>query len=214
MPFGLNSWSTAAAAVAAAIAFASPVCAAAAGTVAGNTFAAGTAPPATTPAPVTAAPAHEASQPTSAGVAVDPALAPFMWLEGCWKGDVNQREFREFWMPARGNVMIGVGQLSLDGRMQDYQYLRLEAKDGVTFSQFSGELKVYAFRLASTRTDDKDTVFTFDHTEATFPAHLVYRRGVEGWLYETVDGSLDGKPTTVIYPLRRVSCESGEMITK
>lgn len=150
----------------------------------------------------------------AAAVGVDPALAPFTWLEGCWRGEVNQREFREFWMPARAGVMIGVGQQSLDGKLQDYEYLRLEAKDGVTFSQFSGDRKVYAFKLASTTTDQKDTVFTFDHTEATFPAHLTYRKGVDGWLYETVDGTLDGKPAKVIYPLRRVSCETGEIIAK
>lgn len=156
----------------------------------------------------------QAAQPEPAQAAVSPALAPFTWLEGCWKGEVNEREFREFWMPARGNVMIGVSQLSLNGTMQDYQYLRLEARDGVVFSQFSGDRKVYAFKLASTATDQKDTVFTFDHTEATFPAHLVYRKGVAGWLYETVEGPIDGKPTTVIYPFRRVSCETGELITK
>jgi hypothetical protein len=156
-------------------------------------------------------PAPRAAPPIAA---VDPALAPFTWLEGCWKGDVNHREFREFWMPARGNVMIGVGQQSLNGTMQDYEYLRLEAKDGVVFSQFSGDRKVYAFKLASTTTDQKDTVFTFDHTEMTFPAHLIYRKGAEGWLYETVEGPLNGTPTTVVYPFRRVSCETGDVIAK
>lgn len=169
------------------------------------------------PAAAHAAPDQAGQHATRAGpaqAAVDPALAPFTWLEGCWRGEVNQREFREFWMPARGKVMIGVGQLSLNGTLQDYQYLRLEAKDGVVFSQFSGDRKVYAFKLVSTATDQKDTVFTFDHTEATFPSHLVYRRGAEGWLYETVDGPIDGKPTTVIYPFRRMSCETGELIAK
>lgn len=170
------------------------------------------------PAPIAPveAPAVEQGPAGSTGVAVpvSAALAPFAWLEGCWKGDVNHREFREFWMPARGNVMIGVGQLSWNGAMQDYQYLRLEAKDGVVFSQFSGDRKPYAFKLVSTATDEKDTVFTFDHTEATFPEHLVYRRGAGGWLYETVEGTLDGKPKTVIYPLHRVDCETGELVDR
>ena len=176
------------------------------------------APPAAQPPPVpqpqSAAQPQPAPHAVAAGAAVDPALAPLAWLEGCWKGEVNQREFREFWMPARGSLMIGVGQQSLNGTMQDYEYLRLEAKDGVVFSQFSGDRKVYAFKLASTTTDHKDTVFTFDHTEMTFPAHLIYRKGAEGWLYETVEGPLNGAPTTVIYPLRRVSCETGDVIAK
>lgn len=178
--------------VAAAVALALCAGAVAARTTTAGATTAGTAPPAT----------------------IDPALAPFTWLEGCWHGAVNQREFREFWMPARGKLMIGVGQLSLNGAMQDYQYLRLEDSDGVVFTQFSGDRKAYAFKLASTSKDREDTVFTFDHTEATFPAHLIYRHGAEGWLYETVEGPQNGKPTTVIYPLRRVSCETGEIIAK
>jgi hypothetical protein len=42
----------------------------------------------------------------------------------------------------------------------------------------------------------------------------VYRRGADGWLYETIEGTLDGKERRVIYPLRRIDCESGELILK
>ncbi|MGH8802585.1 MAG: DUF6265 family protein, partial [Casimicrobiaceae bacterium] len=129
-------------------------------------IAAAAGPPEGTPAPAT----KPATTGAASASAPSAAIAPFTWLEGCWRGSVNQREFREFWMPARGKLMIGVGQLSLNGVMQDYQYLRLEDNDGVVFSQFSGNRKVYAFKLASTSKDREDTVFTFDHTEATFPA--------------------------------------------
>jgi hypothetical protein len=40
----------------------------------------------------------------------------------------------------------------------------------------------------------------------------VYRRGTEGWLYETIEGTLNGAERKVVYPLRRVDCESGEFI--
>ena len=48
--------------------------------------------------PATPRPPHAAA-PTAA--AADP-LARFAWLDGCWRGNVNQREFREQWMPLRG----------------------------------------------------------------------------------------------------------------
>ena len=149
------------------------------------------------------------------GVSDAGPLASLAWLEGCWQGTVNQREFREQWLPLRGGMLIGAGQQVLRGRLQDYEFLRLDARvDGVYFTQFSGDRKEMSFRLAGTTTDDKDTIFTFANTADAFPARLVYRRGTDGWLYETIEGTLDGSDRKVIYPLRRIDCESGELILK
>ena len=143
------------------------------------------------------------------------SLAPMAWLEGCWRGAVNQREFREHWLPLRGGMLIGAGQSVLRGKMQDYEFLRIEPKgDGIFFTQFSGDLKETSFKLDSKVDDDKDTVFTFANTADAFPARLIYRRGTEGWLYETIEGKMNGADRQVIYPLRRVDCETGEPIGK
>jgi hypothetical protein len=126
---------------------------------------------------------------------------------------VNQREFREQWLPLRGGMLIGAGQSVLRGRMQDYEFLRIEPRaDGIYFTQFSGDRKETSFKLASTLTEDKDTIFTFANIADAFPARLIYRRGSEGWLYETIEGSLNGTDRKVIYPLRRVDCESSELL--
>jgi hypothetical protein len=162
-----------------------------------------------TPSPP-ASDAATASQPPAAEA--DP-LAALAWLSGCWQGTVNQREFREQWLPLRGGLLIGAGQSVLRGRMQDYEFLRLEPKpDGIYFTQFSGDRKESTFRLASAVTEDKDTIFTFANTADAFPARLIYRRGTDGWLYEAIEGQLNGAERTVIYPLRRVDCENGELI--
>ena len=173
-----------------------------------------TTPVTTAPAAAPVAPGATAPAPAHAAPIATGPLAPLAWLQGCWRGEVNHREFREYWMPPQGDVMVGVGQLALDGRMNDYEYLRLESREGaVLFSQFSGDRKELAFKLATTATDDKDTVFTFANTTAEFPARLIYRRGAtDGWLYETVEGSLNGTDKRVIYPLRRVDCETDEFI--
>jgi hypothetical protein len=172
------------------------------------------AAPETAPAPAPATPAEAttpATQPETSG-----PLAPLAWLEGCWQGSVNQREFREQWLPLRGDVLVGAGQTVLRGKIQDYQYMRVEPRsDAVFFSQFSGDRKETSFRLVSTQTADKDTIFTFANTATdAFPARLVYRRGSEGWLYETIEGTVNGSERRVIYPLRRVDCETGEFILR
>ena len=110
-------------------------------------------------------------------------------------------------------MLIGAGHQVLDGAMQDYEFLRIDARsDGIYFTQFSGDRKEISFRLSATTTDGNDTIFTFANTTAAFPARLVYRRGTEGWLYETIEGRLDGSDKKVIYPLRRVDCETGELV--
>jgi hypothetical protein len=140
-------------------------------------------------------------------------LAALAWLAGCWQGSVNQREFRETWLPLRGDIMIGAGQTVLRGRMQDYEFLRLQPRaDGIYFTQFSGDRKESSFRLTGTTTDDKDTIFTFANTADAFPTRVIYRQGAGGWLYQTIEGTLNGSERKVIYPLRRVDCENGELI--
>lgn len=174
-----------------------------------------------TPAPAETAPASTTPAPAVAGTASSAPsadtgpLAPLAWLEGCWLGNVNQREFREQWLPLRGGVLIGAGQSVLRGKMQDYEFLRIEPRaDGVFFSQFSGDLKETSFKLESKVDDDKDTIFTFANTTDSFPSRLIYRRGTEGWLYETIEGKTNGATRQVIYPFRRIDCETGELIGK
>jgi len=176
------------------------------------------APPEAAVPPEAAAPPAAPSQPQSpATPKLDEgaAFAALAWLEGCWQGTVNQREFREQWLPPRGGMLIGAGQSVLRGKIQDYEFLRIEPRgDGIYFSQFGGDRKETSFRLDKVVNEDKDTIFTFANTTDTFPARLVYRRGTEGWLYETIEGKTSGGDRKVIYPLRRVDCETGELIGK
>ena len=174
-------------------------------------------------------PSTTAGAQTPAAVPADPAraeetrpaspLAPLAWLEGCWRGDVNQREYREHWMPLRGGVLIGVSQTVLQDKMQGYEYLRLESRpDGVFYvARPSGKAEA-AFRLqeqtVDTREGRNDTIFTFVNPRSEFPQRIVYRRASEGWLYATVEGKVGGADRQVVYPLRRVDCESGELIRK
>lgn len=169
------------------------------------------------PGPRAASPsAAPAAPPAASSAASDNGpVAPLAWLAGCWQNTVNQREFREEWLPYRGGTLIGAGQQVMHGAMQDYEFLRIEARtDGVYFTQFSADRKEASFKLASTTTDHEDTIFTFANTTDAFPARLIYRRGIEGWLYETIEGRLAGSDKKVIYPLRRVDCETGELSLK
>jgi hypothetical protein len=157
--------------------------------------------------------------------AVDPnaaiadPLASLAWLEGCWRGSVNQREFREHWMPLRGGLLLGVSQIVMAGKTQGYEYLRLEARpDGVFYIAVPSGKKEEAFRLTGKTVDKSadrdDEIFTFENPAQEFPRRIIYRRASGGWLYAQVEGKLNGVDRQVIYPMRRIDCATGANIEK
>jgi hypothetical protein len=159
----------------------------------------------------------------AAGAQTPPAaeepLASLAWLDGCWRGSVNQRDFREQWMPLRGGMLLGVSQLVMDGKTQGYEYLRLESRpDGVYYVATPSGAKEDAFKFVGktidTQGDRGDELFAFERSAQEFPQRIVYRRASGGWLYAQVEGKVNGADRQVIYPMRRVDCASGAFIMK
>jgi hypothetical protein len=147
------------------------------------------------------------------------ALVPLAWLEGCWRGTAGPREFREHWMPLRGNILIGTSHMVVNGKTDGYEYLRIEPRpDGVYYVAAPAGKNETAYRLTEQTVDRtagrEDEIFTFTNPALDFPQRIVYRRASEGWLYAAVEGKVGGADRQVIYPLRRVDCESGEFIRR
>lgn len=167
------------------------------------------AQPTTPPAATPAAPAPAAA-PAAAVV-----LSDLSWLSGCWRGSVNQRDFREHWLPLRGNLLIGAGHTVVQDRTQNFEYVRIESRDdGLHYVAQPSAGKELSFRLADRQVEGVDTIFTFASDAGDFPQRIVYRRGAEGWLFIHVEGRVQGEERRVIYPLRRIDCESGDLIAK
>ncbi|HVE49169.1 MAG TPA: DUF6265 family protein [Casimicrobiaceae bacterium] len=142
-------------------------------------------------------------------------LAELAWLSGCWRGAVNQREFREQWQPLRGNLLVGTGHTVNGAVTQDFEYLRIELRaDGVYYVALPSGQKETAFKLGERKTDGADTIYTFTNPSHDFPQAIIYRRASGGWLYVHVEGKIGGEARSVIYPFRRIDCEGGELIEK
>jgi hypothetical protein len=159
-------------------------------------------------------PAKDAQPAPAAPALVAATIEQLGWLQGCWDGKVNQRDFREEWLPLRGEMMIGASQTVLQGKTQDFEYLRIEARpDGVYYVAVPSGTKESPFRLKGKWTDGDDVIFVFENTVNEFPQRILYRHGTKGWLYAHVEGTINGQEQKVIYPMRRVDCQSGELIT-
>jgi Domain of unknown function (DUF6265) len=141
------------------------------------------------------------------------AMQQFDWLHGCWDGKVNLRDFREEWLPLRSDIMVGASQTVMSGKSQDFEYLRLELRaDGVYYVAVQSGKGETAFHLAGKTVDGDDEIFTFENPGGEFPQRIVYRKGTKGWLYAEVQGTIKGQDHKVIYPMRRVNCQSGELL--
>jgi hypothetical protein len=190
-------------------------------------------PGATTPAAPdakSAAPEDKnGSRPRRAQAAAEPKTPPaageespihaLAWLEGCWSSDVNKRETREHWLPLRGNLMLGMSQTVVQGRTQDYEYLRMESRpDGVYYVVLPSGQNATSFKFEGktvvTMGDRSDDEFVFTNATLEFPTKIVYRRARMGWLYISVSGKVKGNDKDVTYPMRRISCETGEAIER
>jgi hypothetical protein len=157
--------------------------------------------------PPTQAPASAAAKPTS--------LESFAWLAGCWEGKVNQRDFREEWLPLRGEIMVGASQTAMQGKTLSYEFLRLEPRaDAIYYIPMPSGRKDEAFKMVSRKTEGEDEIFTFENVSNEFPQRIIYRRAGDGWLYAHVGGQVNGEPKEVIYPMRRVDCQTGTPIRK
>jgi hypothetical protein len=168
---------------------------------------------------VAQSPSQRDAKPAEVKAPEGSALAALAWLEGCWRGTVNRREFREHWMPLRGNLLIGVSHTVMQDKTQGFEYLRLESRpDGVYYVTVQPGQKESAFRLADQSVDRaegrNDQIFTFVNPALDFPQKITYRRASEGWLYAAVDGKVGGADRQATYPMRRIDCESGEVIPR
>jgi len=48
------------------------------------------------------------------------------WLAGCWELRQGARHGVEMWMPPDGGMMLGASRVTVDGRVREYEQLRLD----------------------------------------------------------------------------------------
>ena len=78
------------------------------------------------------------------------------WLAGCWELRQGARHGLEMWMPPDGGMMLGASRVTVDGRVREYEQLRLElAGDTLVYTASPLGQTEAAFR--STEVSDRAT---------------------------------------------------------
>ncbi|MEO8634020.1 MAG: DUF6265 family protein [Gemmatimonadales bacterium] len=134
----------------------------------------------------------------------DPTLIDrIAWLTGCWARERPGTLIEEHWMAPRGATMLGLGRTTRDGKLVEYEFIRLSERDGhLAYEAHPSGQASTTFR-SSTLTD---TMVVFSDPAHDFPQAVGYRRLGSDSLLAWIEGTVNGRSRRIDFPYRRVPC--------
>ncbi len=133
-------------------------------------------------------------------------LADLSWLAGCWemKNEARGLQITEMWMKPSANAMMGVGRTVRNGKVADYEFLRLvENADGLAYiSRPSANKEDTSFKLIRYGAGE----LVFENPTHDFPQRIIYKLAGEK-LNARIEGAMNGKSRGIDFPYTRVKCE-------
>jgi hypothetical protein len=140
----------------------------------------------------------------AAGSAMHPSRAELPgWLAGCWELRQGATRGVEMWMPPDGGLMLGASRTTVDGRVREYEQLRLDlAGDTLVYTASPSGQSAAAFRS----TDLSESGFTVANPAHDFPQRIGYRRHGADSLIAWIEGPGKDGVKRIEYPMRRMDC--------
>jgi hypothetical protein len=113
------------------------------------------------------------------------------WMAGHWCGDKDGRSSEEFWLPAKGGLMLGINR-SVSAKGAGFEFLRIEVGERVRYIAQPGGAPPTAFDLVSS---GPGTV-TFANPAHDYPKRVHYLRDGNTLVAKTDGGAGDAQPDT------------------
>jgi len=132
------------------------------------------------------------------------AIDQMAWLKGCWIQAKPSGAVEELWMGPGGGVMLGLGRTLKDGKLREYEFVRIIETDGslAYIAKPSGQDEA-TFPLKSLTPDEA----VFENLAHDFPQRVVYRRQGPDAVTGQIEGQIGGQARRVDFPYKR--CETG-----
>lgn len=127
-----------------------------------------------------------------------PTISELAWMSGGWQTAAGGRaQIEEHWMAPSGNSMIGMGRTVAGGRTVEFEYLRIEERDGQIYYVASPKGRCPGTDFKLTRLAAQEAVF--ENPEHDFPKRIIYRKNSDGSLTASIDGAAGTKSMTFTY---------------
>jgi hypothetical protein len=139
--------------------------------------------------------------------AAEPVAFP-SWMQGCWHWVNADAGSVEQWSAPAGRMMLGMSKTIKGGKLSAFEFMRIsEVEPGKLgfIAQPSGAAPTTFLLLRS-----REQELTFENLGHDFPQRIMYRGGGDKLLHARIEGTLNGKPKSIDFPMRRVPCEAAQ----
>lgn len=125
------------------------------------------------------------------------------WFAGCWTRRSGQTVIEEQWMAPRGGVMVGMSRTVRDGKLVEYEFIRLFESNGrLVYQAMPSRQAPTDF----TSTVTSDTLLIFENPAHDFPQRIIYRRQGTDSLTARIEGPGPGGTRGVDFRFARDAC--------
>lgn len=123
------------------------------------------------------------------------------FMAGCWTGPGTF----EMWMKPDGGAVLGAGRTIKDYKVVATEFFSVsETADTVILNvQLRLAEKTTPFRAK----EITESSVTFENPEHDYPQRIIYRKQADGSLLGRIEGTQNGKPRAIDYPMKRARCE-------
>jgi len=118
------------------------------------------------------------------------SVTALAWMAGSWAGSDGRVEHEEHWTAPKGGAMVGMHRTIRDGRMVEFEFLRIEAQQGtlVYLSMPGGRSPATPFTVKSLEGER----VVFENAAHDFPQRVIYwKEGND--LRARIEGTIAGQ---------------------
>ena len=131
--------------------------------------------------------------PCPAATGTPPSVQSLAWMAGAWQVNDQGLLTEEHWMAPGGGAMLAASRTVKDGKMVEFEFLRIEEVGGkLLYRAQPGGKPVTDF----TRVEQGPSCVTFENPEHAFPRRILYWRD-GATLHARIEGTRGGKPAAM-----------------
>lgn len=125
------------------------------------------------------------------------------WMSGCWQS--KDGSISEFWTSVAGGSMLGAGRTIKNGKLVDYEYLRIvQDEKGIFYiARPKANAEETPFKLNKLTANEA----VFENAAHDFPQRIIYRLDNGKDLFARIEGNNKGKFMGFDFPMSRIKCD-------
>ncbi|MBZ2206800.1 DUF6265 family protein [Massilia sp. R798] len=131
-------------------------------------------------------------------------LAQLGWLQGCWRAAGAEAGSGEHWMAPAGGTMLGMSRTVKGGKTVAHEFLQIRDSEPGKLAFIAMPSGQPTASFAALELSGNHVVF--ENRAHDFPQRVIYRRDGDANLTARIEGTLNGTPKAIDFPMQRSGC--------